>query len=206
MKQIDAGDDVLTGIGKRHRLGISRYKLRRAQPLHVPFSFPHRGLRQIETSELQSGKSEPHLAQKATRATGDVKERQPALVAALEELGHLRQSCPAHRSRASVEQGFNLEVVEPRGVVAEIPSRLEMKVLRVVFRQMCRRCLSLDTARVPACAALESSGKIRHHQSEAVDVVADAAGHVVFGRIKSVADVASILNEEPRQISKELLA
>src|SRR5690606_24025604 len=149
MKQIDAGDDVLTGIGKRHRLGISRYKLRRAQPLHVPFSVPHIGLRRTEPTVLPTGPREPNVAPQARRATGDVKKRQPARVAALEELGHLSQPYPAHRSRASVEQGFNLEVVEPRGVVAEIPSRLEMKVLRIVVRQMCRRCLSLDTARVP---------------------------------------------------------
>ena len=60
----------------------------------------------------------PHLAQEAPRAAGDVEQRDAALVAAGHELGDRPQRRAPHRPGGAHEQRLDLDVVEPRRVLA----------------------------------------------------------------------------------------
>ena len=158
------------------------------RPLEMAARLVEIGPRQVEALQRHGRVGEPHLAQEAPRAAGDVEQRHLPLVASAHELGDRAQRRTAHRAGRAHEQRLHLHVVEPRRFLGEIAAGLEVEVLRVVVGHAGGGRLGLRRGGiVVGPARCRGVGQVGQHPPHAQEM-ADRRGRlVVHRRVEAVA-------------------
>ena len=128
------------------------------------------------------GKGTTDLVEGSTRSGGDVEHpqrRRTAIGKMLEAPFQRCQHPSAHCISGSIEQNFDLEVVETCGVVAEISIGLMMEILQVVVGKQAAIGVLGEIANVALLAAIPGGRQVKPDQGI-------AAGPVQPGSIKQL--------------------
>ena len=132
-------------------------------------------------------------------------ERHLALVAAGHELGDGAQRGPPHGAGGAHEQRLDLDVVEPRRVLAQVAAGLEVEVLRVVVGHAGGRGLGLGGGGVLLGAAPQRRRQVGQHLAHAHEMPQRRARLVLHRRIEPVAHGQRIAHQQLGLVGQQLL-